>query len=99
MLTFIQEMEAGLVRVNAETAGVELQAPFGGMKGSSSHSREQGQAAIEFYTADQNRIREGLIGRKRAMNDSVPEHHGDRKTTRTIDMQTHAPGTGRHRCR
>lgn len=50
VLTFVQEMEAGLVRVNAETAGVELQAPFGGMKGSSSHSREQGQAAIEFYT-------------------------------------------------
>ncbi|MGI2292703.1 alpha-ketoglutaric semialdehyde dehydrogenase GucD [Paenibacillus sp. GXUN7292] len=51
MLTFIQDMEAGLVRVNAETAGVELQAPFGGMKQSSSHSREQGQAAIEFFTS------------------------------------------------
>ncbi len=50
-LSFIQETDAGLVRVNAETAGVELQAPFGGMKGSSSHSREQGQAAIEFYTS------------------------------------------------
>ncbi len=51
MLAFINEMDAGLVRVNAETAGVELQAPFGGMKQSSSHSREQGQAAIEFFTA------------------------------------------------
>jgi aldehyde dehydrogenase (NAD+) len=51
MLQFIQEIEAGMVRVNAETAGVELQAPFGGMKQSSSHSREQGQAAIEFYTS------------------------------------------------
>lgn len=50
MLTFIDEIETGLVRVNYETAGVELQAPFGGMKQSSSHSREQGQAAIEFYT-------------------------------------------------
>ena len=50
-LAFIRETEAGLVRINAETAGVELQAPFGGMKGSSSHSREQGQAAIEFYTS------------------------------------------------
>ncbi|WP_270169924.1 alpha-ketoglutaric semialdehyde dehydrogenase GucD [Paenibacillus sp. SYP-B4298] len=48
---FIRESEAGLVRINAETAGVELQAPFGGMKQSSSHSREQGQAAIEFYTS------------------------------------------------
>jgi alpha-ketoglutaric semialdehyde dehydrogenase len=50
-LKFVQESEAGMVRVNAETAGVELQAPFGGMKASSSHSREQGQAAIEFYTS------------------------------------------------
>jgi alpha-ketoglutaric semialdehyde dehydrogenase len=51
MLHFIDDMEAGLVRVNAESAGVELQAPFGGMKQSSSHSREQGQAAIEFFTS------------------------------------------------
>ncbi|MOA19977.1 Aldehyde dehydrogenase, thermostable [compost metagenome] len=50
-LSFIQDMDAGLVRINAETAGVELQAPFGGMKASSSHSREQGQAAIEFFTS------------------------------------------------
>src|SRR5699024_9969729 len=47
---FIEEIEAGLVRVNFETAGVELHAPFGGMKGSSSDSREQGQAAKEFFT-------------------------------------------------
>ncbi|NYF25627.1 alpha-ketoglutaric semialdehyde dehydrogenase GucD [Sporosarcina sp. JAI121] len=51
MLSFINEMDAGLVRINAESAGVELQAPFGGMKQSSSHSREQGQAAKEFYTS------------------------------------------------
>ena len=49
MLNFIQEIEAGMVRVNAETA-VELQAPFGGMKQSSSHSCEQGEAAKEFFT-------------------------------------------------
>ncbi|MED4351644.1 aldehyde dehydrogenase family protein [Schinkia azotoformans] len=51
MLDFMSDMDAGLVRINAESAGVELQAPFGGMKQSSSHSREQGQAAIEFFTA------------------------------------------------
>uniref|UniRef100_UPI00047984BB aldehyde dehydrogenase family protein n=2 Tax=Salibacterium aidingense TaxID=384933 RepID=UPI00047984BB len=50
MLDFMDDIEAGLVRVNAESAGVELQAPFGGMKKSSSHSREQGEAAIEFFT-------------------------------------------------
>ena len=43
-------VEVGMVRVNAETAGVELQAPFGGYKQSSSYSREQGRAAIEFFT-------------------------------------------------
>jgi alpha-ketoglutaric semialdehyde dehydrogenase len=51
MLSFIEDMEAGLVRINAESAGVELQAPFGGMKQSSSHSREQGEAAKEFFTS------------------------------------------------
>ncbi|MCM3569004.1 alpha-ketoglutaric semialdehyde dehydrogenase GucD [Neobacillus mesonae] len=51
LLTFVQDMEAGLIRVNAESAGVELQAPFGGMKNSSSHSREQGEAAKEFFTS------------------------------------------------
>ena len=49
-MRFAREVEAGLVRINGETAGVEPQAPFGGMKNSSSFSREQGQAAKEFYT-------------------------------------------------
>ena len=39
-----------MIRINGETAGVEPQAPFGGMKASSSWSREQGQAARDFYT-------------------------------------------------
>lgn len=51
MLSFIDEIDAGLVRINAESAGVELQAPFGGMKQSSSHSREQGEGAKDFFTA------------------------------------------------
>jgi aldehyde dehydrogenase (NAD+) len=49
-LDYVQQIEAGLIRVNGETAGVEPQAPFGGMKASSSYSREQGQAAKEFFT-------------------------------------------------
>ncbi|NGQ97438.1 aldehyde dehydrogenase family protein [Brevibacillus sp. SYP-B805] len=48
---FLDEAEVGMVRVNQETAGVEYQAPFGGMKMSSSHTREQGQAALDFYSA------------------------------------------------
>ena len=49
-LAFIPRIEAGLVRINGDTTGVDPHAPFGGMKGSSSGSREQGSAAREFYT-------------------------------------------------
>lgn len=53
MLRFIKSAEAGMIKINGETAGVEPHAPFGGMKQSSSHSREQGRAAIEFFTSIQ----------------------------------------------
>jgi aldehyde dehydrogenase (NAD+) len=49
-LQYVHRIEAGLVRVNGDTTGVDPHAPFGGMKGSSSGSREQGPAAREFYT-------------------------------------------------
>ena len=49
-LIFAREIEAGVVHVNSETAGAEPQVPFGGMKGSSSYSREQGKSAREFFT-------------------------------------------------
>jgi len=38
------------VTVNLPTAGVDYHVPFGGTKGSSSGAREQGRAAVEFYT-------------------------------------------------
>ncbi len=47
---FAREIKAGIVGVNLPTAGVEYQAPFGGMKGSGSAFKEQGQAALEFYS-------------------------------------------------
>lgn len=49
-LRYIQEINCGMVRVNGDTTGVDPHAPFGGMRASSSHSREQGPAAIEFFT-------------------------------------------------
>ncbi len=49
-LAFARDIQAGIVHVNSETAGAEPQVPFGGMKGSSSYSREQGKAAREFFT-------------------------------------------------
>ncbi|MFD1707898.1 alpha-ketoglutaric semialdehyde dehydrogenase GucD [Siminovitchia sediminis] len=51
IMDFMEEIETGLVRINAESAGVEYQSPFGGMKASSSGAREQGEAAKEFFTA------------------------------------------------
>jgi aldehyde dehydrogenase (NAD+) len=49
-LEYIRRIEVGLVRVNGDTTGVDPHAPFGGVKASSSGSREQGSAAREFYT-------------------------------------------------
>lgn len=49
-LNFAREIEAGIVHVNSETPGAEPQAPFGGYKGSSSYSREQGKSARDFFT-------------------------------------------------
>src|SRR5439155_229249 len=49
-LRFVRAVEAGIVHVNSQTAGAEPQVPFGGFKGSSSGTREQGKAAREFFT-------------------------------------------------
>jgi aldehyde dehydrogenase (NAD+) len=47
---YVQRMEAGLLTVNLPSAGVEYQLPFGGTKDSSFGSKEQGPAAMEFYS-------------------------------------------------
>jgi aldehyde dehydrogenase (NAD+) len=47
---FIKGIEAGLITVNLPSAGVEYQLPFGGTKGSSFGPKEQGPAALDFYT-------------------------------------------------
>jgi acyl-CoA reductase-like NAD-dependent aldehyde dehydrogenase len=49
-LRLTRQLEAGLIRVNAPTSGVDFQAPFGGAKESSYGPREQGMAARSFYT-------------------------------------------------
>ena len=50
-LTFVDRIEAGVVKVNEPTTGLALQAPFGGFKQSSANTfKEQGPAALEFYT-------------------------------------------------
>jgi aldehyde dehydrogenase (NAD+) len=47
---FQRRAKAGMVMVNLPTAGVDYHVPFGGTKKSSYGAREQGFAAIEFYT-------------------------------------------------
>jgi aldehyde dehydrogenase (NAD+) len=47
---YIYRAEAGLLTVNLPSAGVEYQLPFGGSKDSSFGPKEQGPAAMEFYS-------------------------------------------------
>jgi aldehyde dehydrogenase (NAD+) len=47
---FVEELEAGILHVNSQTAGADVHVPFGGIKGSGFGPHEQGRAALEFYT-------------------------------------------------
>src|SRR4029077_21037047 len=50
-MLYTERIEAGVVKVNQISTGLALQAPFGGVKKSSTDSfKEQGASAIEFYT-------------------------------------------------
>jgi len=50
LFEYIARAEAGLLTVNLPSAGVEYQLPFGGTKDSSFGPKEQGPAAMEFYS-------------------------------------------------
>ena len=47
---FAETIEAGIVRINGQTAGVDVHVPFGGIKGSGFGPHEQGRAAMDFYS-------------------------------------------------
>ena len=47
---FVRNVRAGMVMTNLPTAGVDYHVPFGGTRKSSYGPREQGFAAVEFYT-------------------------------------------------
>ena len=51
VLSLTGRLDAGLVKVNAPTSGVDFYLPFGGEKASSIGGREQGKAAHDFYTS------------------------------------------------
>jgi len=50
-MLYTERIAAGVVKVNQISTGLALQAPFGGVKKSSTDSfKEQGTSAIDFYT-------------------------------------------------
>jgi aldehyde dehydrogenase (NAD+) len=50
-MIYSERIEAGVVKVNQISTGLALQAPFGGVKQSSTDSfKEQGASAVEFYS-------------------------------------------------
>ncbi len=50
-MRYTDQIEAGVVKINQISTGLALQAPFGGVKHSSTNNfKEQGQTAIDFYT-------------------------------------------------
>jgi aldehyde dehydrogenase (NAD+) len=50
-MLYAERIEVGVVKINQISTGLALQAPFGGVKKSSSDSfKEQGPNAIDFYT-------------------------------------------------
>ena len=50
-MLYAERIEAGVVKVNQISTGLALQAPFGGVKKSSTDSfKEQGAGAIDFYS-------------------------------------------------
>lgn len=46
----IQDLDAGIMYVNAPTIGAEIQLPFGGVKGTGNGHREAGTSAIREFT-------------------------------------------------
>ncbi|MDE1853997.1 MAG: aldehyde dehydrogenase family protein [Thaumarchaeota archaeon] len=50
---FIDGVQAGVIKVNKPTVGLELQAPFGGFKRSGAGTwKEMGEEGLEFYTRE-----------------------------------------------
>jgi aldehyde dehydrogenase (NAD+) len=51
MHDFARDIESGTVKINRTTTGNLINAPFGGLKRSSTSTfRESGRAGLEFYT-------------------------------------------------
>ena len=53
-MRFARDADAGVVKVNQATTGMAMNAPFGGMKMSSTqtHKEQAGESMMQFYTTD-----------------------------------------------
>ncbi|MFF7726978.1 aldehyde dehydrogenase family protein [Streptomyces sp. NPDC008001] len=47
----LDRLDTGMIRINAPSTGVDFHLPFGGTKASGHGPREQGRAALDFYTS------------------------------------------------
>jgi aldehyde dehydrogenase (NAD+) len=45
----VDELHAGIIHVNSQTAGADVHVPFGGAKASGYGPHEQGRSAMQFY--------------------------------------------------
>ena len=72
VMTLVDRMEAGLIRVNAPTTGSQYYTPFGGIKASSIGPREQGLAARDFYTELRTILISDFDLHGRPRSDAVP---------------------------
>ncbi len=59
-LRYSEAIAAGVVHVNRDSANTDFHVPFGGIKASSSHSRELGKAARDFFTEIKTIYLQGL---------------------------------------
>lgn len=51
VLDAANRLDAGMIKVNAPTTGVDFYLPFGGLKASSYGTKEQGKAAVDTFTS------------------------------------------------
>jgi aldehyde dehydrogenase (NAD+) len=58
----VDEIDVGILHINSETAGAEPHVPFGGAKQSGFGPKEQGRAALEFFTQTKTVYLRGSAG-------------------------------------
>ena len=89
---FANELQAGILHVNSQTAGADVHVPFGGLKGSGWGPHEQGRAAREFYTETVTVYQDAPLGWSGAV-----ARHGRPRLPRSLGRELRARGRRRDR--